>query len=275
MYCCGCCPYLVQGCVSKCRRAEKEPCTSCVYCDNAATKLQHCHSSVLDLTLYWHATSLPTMAAAKLGKVKVNEEWIKKEFLSTMQAKGKLPRYTTEAGERRVSSPLSPILFSPTLSTSRCLCLSLPATHIWWTTLSVQDKAYYETTDRIFPGPGGKDTMLQIMLDRSEQRISEGKEAMAKNATSAEAAGAAVNTYRERRAAHKGLKVCSRRTFPLSHHYCCSRHTHTHRSHHLILHQLAHAAHAGPLSLSRGGLCTPCLALLTGQAQVPGAAGAD
>ena len=35
----------------------------------------------------------------------------------------------------------------------------------------LQDEAYHETCPRIFPGPGGMDTVLNTMLTKSEQRI--------------------------------------------------------------------------------------------------------
>eukprot|EP00195_Chlamydomonas_chlamydogama_P008952 CAMPEP_0202902784 /NCGR_PEP_ID=MMETSP1392-20130828/17048_1 /ASSEMBLY_ACC=CAM_ASM_000868 /TAXON_ID=225041 /ORGANISM="Chlamydomonas chlamydogama, Strain SAG 11-48b" /LENGTH=157 /DNA_ID=CAMNT_0049589591 /DNA_START=112 /DNA_END=585 /DNA_ORIENTATION=- len=62
------------------------------------------------------------------------ETWYKGEFIRSMQAKGKLPRMVTEASERH-------------------------------------DSAYNETVDRIFPGPGGIDTVMKCMIKESTKRI--------------------------------------------------------------------------------------------------------
>jgi len=65
---------------------------------------------------------------------------MKREFLQQMRAKGKLPRIVSEASER---------------------C----------------DAAYGpKTRERIFPGPGGLDTVLTNMISTSEQRIDQAQE---------------------------------------------------------------------------------------------------
>ncbi|GAX79227.1 hypothetical protein CEUSTIGMA_g6667.t1 [Chlamydomonas eustigma] len=61
-------------------------------------------------------------------------EHFKKEFIIEMQAKGKIPRVVTEASERH-------------------------------------DHAYHLTNERIFPGPGGMETVLTNMLKETTKRI--------------------------------------------------------------------------------------------------------
>eukprot|EP00798_Chlamydomonas_sp_ICE-L_P031031 gene31031-7123_t len=62
------------------------------------------------------------------------QESYKKEFIQSMQAKGKLPKFPTEASDRH-------------------------------------DEVYHETRERIFPAVGGKQGALNEMIAASEKRI--------------------------------------------------------------------------------------------------------
>lgn len=92
------------------------------------------------------------------------DEWYKKEFLITMQNKGKLPRYVNESNERTVRGVQSKCM-------DCCVTrLHLPGLTVGTRRNTAQEKVN-ETVKRIFPGPGGIHTTLDNMLDASEKRI--------------------------------------------------------------------------------------------------------
>ncbi|GIL88808.1 hypothetical protein Vretimale_16972 [Volvox reticuliferus] len=93
-------------------------------------------------------------------------ESYQKELISSLQAKGKVPKQMTEADERR--------LFENN-----------------------------ETATRIFPAQWGNDAVLENMVLKATQRIDSAKDKVPTNISSVEAAGRCVPVKRDPAARHK------------------------------------------------------------------------
>ena len=187
------------------------------------------------------------------------EAHYKKEFILSMQAKGKLPVTMTESRERHVSvqrdgfdakdnvvfmlsacvRPLMSQLQDAHVSCGWNSALQQALQHLLlcsadspkvltWRgqtpcTFIMQDETYYDTTDRIFPGPGGVEGLLHGMIRETTKRIDKvtgnrGGWASASPvpvdvtlaAAAAAAPGSEARAPRQTRSErHKSMKVCS------------------------------------------------------------------
>lgn len=96
------------------------------------------------------------------------QEWHHKLFIREMEAKGKLERHITEAKERHVSCTRVHASASCVWNAGCRAINLLLAAHL-------QEKVYHETSDRVFPGPLGKEAVLDRLVKGAEQQIEASK----------------------------------------------------------------------------------------------------